>query len=275
MAQMMFNPAAFTAQAAKPMPVILVLDNSGSMSGSKIDTLNDAVRNMLETFKQSGCAEVAFRIAIVTFGTGIHLLQEMIDVSQVDWQNIPISDLSSCDNFTGIWDDASARGTPLGAVLKIIKKMIDDKAIIPSRAYRPAIIIVSDGRPTDSWTAAMEDFINNGRSSKCDRWAMSIGHDADNGPLQKFIDGCTYPDDTPKKLCYAGDAKALRDNFKFITMTITNTAAIASKSKVLTVKPVTVKPTTIDAGQQPPMKQKTKSAKVEPQKGDDGGGFEW
>ena len=81
MAQMLFNPNAFTAQKAKPMPVVLVLDNSGSMSGDKIQQLNAAVHEMIETFRQTECSDASFMVAIITFGTGIHLQQEMADAS--------------------------------------------------------------------------------------------------------------------------------------------------------------------------------------------------
>lgn len=271
MAQMLFNPGSFTAPQAKPMPVILVLDNSGSMSGEKIGNLNAAVREMLETFRESACPEAVFNVAIVTFGTGIHLFQEMTDADSVHWQDIAISDTETCKSLTGKWDDASARGTPLGATLKIVKSIIEDKTIIPSRAYRPAVILVSDGHPTDRWDARLREFIQEGRSSKCDRWAMAIGRDADEKVLEKFLEGIANPDGTPRKLLYAKDAKTLRDNFRFITMTVTNTVAVASKSKVLTVKPVTATPTGIDGRETVPGGDPGSSGDGK----DDNSGFEW
>ncbi len=246
MAQQLFDPGAFTAQQAKPMPVILVLDNSGSMSGEKIRSLNEAVHNMLDSFRGSACPEAVFKIAIVTFGTGIQLFQEMADVSAVRWRDIAIGDMNSCQYLTGRWDDSSARGTPLGATLRIVKSFIEEKSIIPSRSYRPAVILVSDGHPTDTWSAALKEFIQDGRSSKCDRWAMAIGRDADADVLKKFIEGASNPDGSPRTLLYAKDSGTLKDNFKFITMTVTNTVAVAAQSKVLQVKPVSVKPTGIE-----------------------------
>ena len=41
-----FNPADYTAPKPKPLPVILLLDTSGSMYGDKISALNVAVRKM-------------------------------------------------------------------------------------------------------------------------------------------------------------------------------------------------------------------------------------
>ena len=44
-----FNPADFTMPKPKPLPIVLLLDKSGSMSGPNIQTLNLAVRKMLAT----------------------------------------------------------------------------------------------------------------------------------------------------------------------------------------------------------------------------------
>ena len=273
MAQLLFNPSSFTASGAKPMPVILVLDNSGSMSGEKIDTLNVSVRDMLQTFKSAECQDVAFNIAIVTFGTGIHLLQEMNSAAMIQWHDIPISSIEEARHFSGKWDDPNARGTPLGATFKIIKSLIEDKTVVPSRAYRPAVVLVSDGHPTDGWQGPMTSFIKDGRSSKCDRWAMAIGRDADAGVLGKFIEGITNDDGTQRKLLYARDARTLRDNFKFITMSITNTVAVASKSKVLTPQPVTVKATEIAERTDNPVLMREHERPNEKEETDSG--FEW
>ena len=256
MAQMIFDPSAFTAQKAKPMPVILVLDNSGSMSGDKIRQLNAAVHEMIETFRQTESSEVSYTVAVITFGTGIHLQQEMTDASLIQWKDIPISDANTSKSWNGKFDDPGARGTPLGATLKSVKSMIEDREIIPSRAYRPAVVLVSDGHPTDSWNGPLASFIQDGRTAKCDRWAVAIGRDADEKTLRKFISNVTNLDGSPRELLYAGNAATLRDDFKYITMTVTNTVAVMSKSKVLKVQPITVKATSIESRPEPaPQKQ--------------------
>ena len=95
----------------------------------------------------------------------------------------------------------AAKGeTALGEALKRTKEMIEDKKITLSRAYRPTIVLVSDGKPTDDWEDPMDDFINTGRSKKCDRMAMAIGKDADENVLKRFIEG------TEHELFYANNS---------------------------------------------------------------------
>ena len=124
--------------------------------------------------------------------------------------------------------------------------MIEDKDVIPSRAYRPTVVLVSDGRPGDSWENPLQAFISEGRSAKCDRMAMAIGADADEVVLGKFLEG------TMNSLFYAENAKQLRDFFKYVTMSVT----IRTKSQTPNVLPeasaIDVKPATIEARPEKP-----------------------
>lgn len=224
-----FDPTKFTAPKAKPLPVILLLDVSGSMGGEKIRNLNDAVRDMLETFSDTENSETEIHVAIITFGEQVKLHQPLASASAIHW-----SDLSS------------GGMTPLGTALQMAKGMIEDKDVIPSRAYRPTVVLVSDGAPNDAWEKPLNDFINDGRSSKCDRLAMAIGADADESVLGKFIVG------TSNHLFYAENAKQLRDFFKFVTMSVT----IRTKSQTPNIVPegstIDIQPATIEARHENP-----------------------
>lgn len=194
----MFDPKKFTTPLAKPLPVVLLLDVSGSMSGPKIDNLNKAVEDMLETFAQEEKMETEILVSVITFGSQVKLHSPYTKASQFQWQSL-IADGS----------------TPLGTALKMTKSMIEDKEVTPSRAYRPTIVLVSDGQPTDSWEKSLNDFITEGRSSKCDRMAMAIGRDADTSVLKRFIEG------TPHELFYAENAGQLHEFFQRVTMSVT------------------------------------------------------
>jgi uncharacterized protein YegL len=221
-----FDPTKFTAPKAKPLPVILLLDVSGSMSGEKIRNVNDAVRDMLNTFSDTENGETEIHVAIITFGSQVKLHQPLASASTIHWQ------------------DLSADGmTPLGSALQMAKAMIEDKDVLPSRAYRPTVVLVSDGGPNDAWEKPLNAFINDGRSAKCDRMAMAIGADADAAVLGEFIEG------TPNQLFYAENAKQLRDFFKFVTMSVT----IRTRSQTPNIVPeagiIDIQPATIEARQ--------------------------
>lgn len=226
---MPFDPSKFTAPKAKPLPVILLLDVSGSMCGGKIQNLNDAVRDMLNTFSDNENGEIEIHVAIITFGAQVKLHQPLASASTIQWQEL------------------SASGTtPLGVALDMAKAMIEDKDIVPSRAYRPTVVLVSDGQPDSGWEKPLSKFINDGRSEKCDRMAMAIGADADEAVLGKFIEG------TSNQLFYAETAKQLRDAFKFITMSVTTRTNSQTPNIVPDASVISIQPTTIEARQEKP-----------------------
>lgn len=207
----MFDPKKFTTPTAKPLPVVLLLDVSSSMSGDNIQNLNRAVEDMLNTFAQEEKMETEILVSVITFGNQVELHVPYTKASQVQWQ----------------WLQANGM-TPMGTALKMAKAMIEDKDTTPSRAYRPTIVLVSDGQPNDSWEAPLEDFISEGRSSKCDRMAMAIGRDADETVLKRFIEG------TPHDLFYAETAGQLHEFFQRVTMSV----AMRTQSKNPNVVPV-------------------------------------
>lgn len=194
----MFDPKKFTTPTAKPLPVVLLLDASYSMSGNKIENLNKAVEVMLDTFAQEEKMETEILVSVITFGNQVELHLPYTKASQVQWQKIQVNG-----------------STPMGTALKMAKSMIEDKETTPSRAYRPTIVLVSDGQPNDSWEKPLEDFISEGRSSKCDRMAMAIGRDADESVLKRFIAG------TGHELFYAEHAGQLHEFFQRVTMSVT------------------------------------------------------
>ena len=115
-----------------------------------------------------------------------------------------------------VWHNLSAGGgTNLSAALYQAKSLIEDKEVVPSRAYRPAVILVSDGYPNYNWEKSMKEFIETGRSSKCDRMAMLIGESGAASVMNEFLKGSGNP------LFFARDANDISKFFKFVTMTTT------------------------------------------------------
>lgn len=208
----MFDPSKYTTPDPKPLPVVLLLDISGSMTGSKIKALNQAVQEMIESFKQFETHELHINVSIITFGP-VNLFLPYTSANDVTWQDL---------------DTVGA--TPIGGALKMAKAMIECKKTTPSRAYRPAVVLVSDGMPTDDWQQAMNDFVSNGRSSKCDRMAMAIGREAPTQVLNKFVEG------TPNPLFEASNAKDLAQFFKRVTMSVTTRSASKNPNILTPVK---------------------------------------
>lgn len=193
-----FNPSDFTVAKAKPLPVVLLLDVSTSMQGNSIKELNSAVKDMVEDFVSAEKNEIEILVSIITFGAEVLLHTPYTSAKNIEWQDMTVSGM-----------------TPMGTAFSMAKAMIEDKETTPSRAYRPTIVLVSDGAPNDSWELPLRELVNEGRSQKCDRMAMAIGSDASNNVLNEFVSG------TENKVFTAQDSSQIQEFFKFVTMSVT------------------------------------------------------
>lgn len=216
---MAFDPSKYTVAKAKPLPVVLLLDTSSSMNAggeqSKIAELDSAVRDMIKDFAHEELLETEIQVSVITFGyDGVKLALSYTNASKVEMKKL------------------EAQGnTPMGTALRMAKDMIEDKETTPSRAYRPLVILCSDGAPNDDWEAPMDNFIKDGRSSKCDRMAMAIGSDANEAVLKRFIEGTENP------LFYAKDASSMHKFFKFVTMSVATRSHSQNPNVIMKIEP--------------------------------------
>lgn len=216
---MAFDPSKYTVAKAKPLPVVLLLDTSSSMNAggeqSKIAELDSAVRDMIKDFAHEEQLETEIQVSVITFGyDGVKLALPYTNASKVEMKKL------------------EAQGnTPMGTALRMAKDMIEDKETTPSRAYRPLVILCSDGAPNDDWEAPMDNFIKDGRSSKCDRMAMAVGSDANETVLKRFIEGTENP------LFYAKDASSMHKFFKFVTMSVATRSHSQNPNVIMKIEP--------------------------------------
>ena len=210
---MAFDPSNFVVSEPKSIPVLLLLDVSGSMSGDKIYKLNTSIRLMIDSFKKAETNETFIKLAIITFGASVDVHTQLQEVSKIE-------------NFTNLSADGA---TPLGVALKMSKAMIEDKEIFKGRDYRPAVVLVSDGEPNDEWESPLIDFVSNGRTAKCDRLAIAIGDDANLNVLSKFIEG------TNNEVLKADNAEEIVNQFKKITMSVTMRMKSADKNQTINI----------------------------------------
>lgn len=188
----------FTSTAARPLPVIFLLDVSGSMAEEgKINVLNQSMRDMLATFSKSDDLRAEIHIAVITFGGEARLHAPLQPAARLEWQ-----------------DFVAEGGTPMGAAMSLAADLIEDKEAIPGRAYRPTVVLVSDGHPTDQFSTALDKIAGQGRAQKADRMALAIGSDADVDLLRRFVSN-------PERTVFlAADARRIKDFFQLVTMSV-------------------------------------------------------
>lgn len=198
----------FTTQAARPLPVILLADVSGSMGvDGKIQALNHAIREMIEAFQDESDLRAEIHVAVITFG-GQALT------------HLPLGPAANAS-----WSDLGASGgTPMGAAFDLARELIEDRAMVPSRAYRPTIVLVSDGQPTPpgSETEPLRKLLESERGGKAFRMALAIGADADQAVMQAFLA------DPSARVYRADEARQIRQFFQLVTMSVSSRSRSAN-----------------------------------------------
>ena len=185
----MFDPTKYSHPKVRHLPVILLLDVSGSMQGEKIDNLYDAVNTMIDDFV----------VAIFTFGGKVELHTKYT----------PVADLKAA----GLNRFTAGGNTPLGLCLTQAKDYIEDKEETSGSNYAPTVVLVSDGMPNDEYENPMREFIGTGRSQKAQRLAISIGSDAKRDMLESFTGDANL-------VFFAEGAGDIADSFKKVTMSV-------------------------------------------------------
>jgi uncharacterized protein YegL len=167
------NARPGAALARRPLNFFLLADCSGSMAAAgKIAALNTAVREVLphlaETANNNPHAQVLVRA--IRFGTG------------ASWH---IGEAADAENL--VWEDLQAGGyTDLGAAIDLLATALTVPPM-QERALAPAIVLVSDGMPTDEYDAALQRLLAMPWGARSVRMAVAIGHDAAYETLAGFI----------------------------------------------------------------------------------------
>lgn len=135
----------FAANPENRVPVILLLDTSGSMSGQPIQELNRGIAALKQDILRDTQASLSVEVAIVGFGP-VQLIQDFVTI----------------DNFTPPLLEAQGT-TPIGEAIDFALDLLEDrKATYKANGiqyYRPWVFLITDGVPTDSsdcWQAAAQ-----------------------------------------------------------------------------------------------------------------------
>lgn len=173
---------------ARPLPVLLLVDNSGSMANEKINTVNVALKEMLAEFSSIKNAKGKIHLGIITFGNTVEVIQPIDKI-----ENIIIRDFTA------------AGKTWMGQAIDKAIDILEDKNQVPERAYTPTIILLSDGLPSDcpgvmdphnydfaQWEA-LRRLHSSERLRKSPKLALGIGEGTNYRMLNAFINNPEVP----------------------------------------------------------------------------------
>jgi uncharacterized protein YegL len=138
--QVPFADVSFVDNPEPRCPCVLLLDNSGSMSGAPIEQLNAGLKQFQKELAGDPLAAKRVEVAIISFGP--------VRVQQ---------DFVTADMFAAPQLRPEG-GTPMGeAIMEALDLITLRKQQYQANGiayYRPWIFLITDGAPTDDWVAA-------------------------------------------------------------------------------------------------------------------------
>ena len=158
----------------RTMTLFFVIDTSGSMDGNKIGAVNDAVVNvlpMLDEISQTN-PDAEIKVAALEFSSGTQWLY---------------TEPKLASEF--VWQDVKAGGlTSLGAACVELNNKLSRNGFMQaaSGSFAPAIILLSDGGPTDDFQGGLSKLKSNNWYKAAIKVAIAIGDDADKDVLKDF-----------------------------------------------------------------------------------------
>ena len=182
------------------LPVYLLLDTSGSMTGEPIEAVKNGVQMMVHSLRQNPQAiETAF-VSIITFDSEAKQL-------------IPLTDLASFQTI----DLKAAGTTALGAALSLLADKLENevtKTTLEQKGdWKPIVFIMTDGVPTDDWQAGFQKLkaVKKGLIVGC-----AAGNNANDKVLKEIADQVLRLSNT--------DADSIGKFFQWVSASIATTS---------------------------------------------------
>ena len=182
------------------LPVYLLLDTSGSMSGEPIEAVKNGVQMMLHSLRQNPQAIETAYVSIITFDG---------EAKQI----VPLTDLASFQMV----DIKAQSTTSLGAALALLADKMEleiTKTTTEQKGdWKPLTFIMTDGIPTDDWQAGFNKLknINKGLIVGC-----AAGSGADDSILKQITSSVVRLDNA--------DSESISKFFQWVTASISTTS---------------------------------------------------
>ena len=189
----------------RPLQVVIIADCSGSMTGEKIQALNFAIAQMIQHLasweEDQERAQVMVRAIAFSDQPRWHV-KEPLPVTQVRWEPLAV---------------VPQGRTNMGPAFRMAASVLG-KESMPRRAFAPALLLITDGMPTDEqedFNAGLNELMAQRAGREALRMAVAIGKDAKSEALTRFIDDPRIP------ILVASNVDQIADQLRVATLAVT------------------------------------------------------
>lgn len=156
------------------LPVYLLLDCSGSMSGEPIEAVRQGVKMLLSELRGDPQALETAYLSIITFASSAQQISPLTELMLVKEPTI---------NAGG----ATALGGALRVLMDCVQKEVRQSTETQKGDWRPLVFILTDGEPTD--TAEFEEMLSLIKQAKLGNIiACAAGSRANTAHLKRITD---------------------------------------------------------------------------------------
>ncbi len=178
------------------LPVYLLLDVSGSMSGEPIEAVKSGVQTLVSTLRQDPYALETAYLSVITFDDNARQLMPLTELSAFQTPSI-----------------SSSGTTSLGQALSVLSDCVESEVAKTTAEikgdWKPLIFIMTDGVPTDDWHRGLDKLrkVRTGVIVAC-----AAGHAADTSVLKQITEIVVQLD--------TADASTIKAFFKWVSASV-------------------------------------------------------
>ena len=129
------------------LPVYLLLDTSGSMSGEPIEAVKNGVQVLISTLRSDPYALETAYLSVITFDSSARQLVPLTELSMFQMPEIQAS-------------GATAFGEALSLLASKISTEVTKTTAEEKGDWKPIVFLMTDGGPTDNWQQGLANFKN-------------------------------------------------------------------------------------------------------------------
>jgi uncharacterized protein YegL len=178
------------------LPVYLLLDTSGSMSGEPIEAVKNGVQILVSTLRQDPYALETAYLSVITFDSSAR-------------QVAPLAELAAFQPPALSASGTTALGEALGLLAERVEAEVARTTADAKGDWKPLVFLMTDGAPTDDWQAGLAKLkqVRTGVIVAC-----AAGQGADTAILKQITEVVVALD--------TADANTIKAFFKWVSASV-------------------------------------------------------
>ena len=178
------------------LPVYLLIDTSGSMSGEPIESVKTGVQTLVSSLRQDPYALETAYLSVITFDSSA---QQCVPLTELPQFQLPSIQASG--------------STAMGEALALVSRCADNEVTKTTAEvkgdWKPLVFILTDGEPTDDLDKGVREF-------KTRKWGLVVacaaGAGANTSTLGRITESVVQLDTT--------DSNAFKAFFKWVSASV-------------------------------------------------------